>query len=110
MFILASISVIVLYFTLNEIYKKNPMEALELADNKFEMYSYGVGDSEPIISIVLDDKEDENELKKFLKKNIKKSGLNNYSVEIYKRSYEEEMELYYSNAPPKSQPVFHGKL
>lgn len=95
--LLLSILIIsILFFGLNEYNKKSSLEGLTSAYEKFNMYSFAIGQTDPIISIVINDNENEIELQKYLKKNIKKSELKNYDIEIHKRSSEEE--LNYSNS------------
>ncbi|MFJ7738829.1 hypothetical protein ACIQ2D_21210 [Lysinibacillus sp. NPDC097287] len=62
---------------------------LENAWDEFGLFSFGVGDTDQTISIVMDDTKSDVQLKKYLEENVNKTDLNQYNIEITKRSLQE---------------------
>ncbi|MGM0924713.1 MAG: hypothetical protein ACQEWW_26605 [Bacillota bacterium] len=57
--------------------------------DKYGLFSFGIGDTDPTIWIVMDEAKSEQELQEYLKENVSKSDLNYYNIEISKRNLQE---------------------
>ena len=62
---------------------------LENVWDEFGLFSFQIGDTDPKIWIVMDDTKSEVQLKKYLEENINKTDLNQYNIDITKRSIQE---------------------
>jgi|GEM_PF-2512637 len=68
---------------------------LENAWDEFGLFSFGVGDTDQTISIVMDDTKSDVQLKKYLEENVNKTDLNEYNIEITKRSLQDEDTVFF---------------
>ncbi|MFJ7953631.1 hypothetical protein ACIQZG_19185 [Lysinibacillus sp. NPDC096418] len=57
--------------------------------DEFGLFSFQIGDTDPIIWIVMDETKSEVQLKKYLEENVNKTDLSHYNIEITKRSLQE---------------------
>ncbi|MEI5906979.1 hypothetical protein WAK64_07905 [Bacillus spongiae] len=66
---------------------------LEDAREEYGLFSFGIGGTDPIISIGMDKSKSEQEFRDYLEKNIAVSDLVHYKIEVFKKSIRElEME------------------
>jgi hypothetical protein len=62
---------------------------LDDAWDEYGLFSFGIGDTDPVISIGMDETKNEQELREYLEENISKSDLSHYTIEIFKKDIEE---------------------
>ena len=62
------------------------VEVLESAWKKFELISYGIGETDPVISIGMDKTKSETKLREYLHENISGFGAYYYSFMLFKYS------------------------
>ncbi|MCP1161270.1 hypothetical protein [Bacillus infantis] len=62
---------------------------LEDAWDEFGLFSFGIGDTDPVISIGMDKTKSEEELREYLKENIENYDLIYYEIEIFKKDIKE---------------------
>lgn len=58
---------------------------LDSAYERFKLSSFQIGDTDPKIWIEIQNNTSEQEVRKYLKKNLSKSDLNHYQIEISKK-------------------------
>ncbi|MGN4126053.1 hypothetical protein ACMGD3_13740 [Lysinibacillus sphaericus] len=71
---------------------ETPGDRTSILDNawdEFGLFSFQIGDTDPTIWIVMDETKSEVQLKKYLEKNINRSDLSQYNIDISKRSLQE---------------------
>ncbi|MBD8071588.1 hypothetical protein [Bacillus sp. PS06] len=62
---------------------------LEDGWDEFGLFSFGIGDTDPVISIGMDETKSEQELRDYLKENIDKYDLIHYDIEIFQKNIQE---------------------
>lgn len=73
--------------------EKQPYSTSSILDSaweKFGLSSVSVGDTDPIISIVIKDIKNKQELRQYLEANLSQSDLNHYTIEISEEVPKEE--------------------
>ncbi|HEO2443498.1 hypothetical protein N0B21_20200 [Bacillus velezensis] len=60
------------------------VEVLESAWKKFELISYGIGETDPVISIGMDKTKSETKLREYLHENLSDEVKEKYKIEIFK--------------------------
>ncbi|MCY8478023.1 hypothetical protein [Bacillus atrophaeus] len=64
--------------------KKSPEEVLDSAWEKFGLFSYGIGGTDPVISIGMDKTKSETKLREYLNENLPDDIREKYKVEVFK--------------------------
>ena len=64
--------------------QKPPEEVLDDAWGKFGLFSYGIGETDPVISIGMDKTKSEAKLREYLNENLSDEIKENYKIEIFK--------------------------
>lgn len=60
------------------------VEVLESAWGKFELNSYGIGETDPVISIGMDKTKSETKLREYLNENLPEDVKEKYKIEVIK--------------------------
>ncbi|KXZ13443.1 hypothetical protein P4T89_05885 [Bacillus nakamurai] len=65
--------------------QKSTEEVLESAWDEFGLFSFGVGETDPVISIGMDKTKSEEELRRYLNDNLSEETKEKYKVKIIKK-------------------------
>ncbi|MEQ5999975.1 hypothetical protein U2I83_10650 [Bacillus amyloliquefaciens] len=77
--------------------QKSTEEVLESAWDEFGLFSFGIGETDPVISIGMDKTKNEEELRRYLNDNLSEEAKEKYKVKIIKKDInllEEQHEKY----------------
>ncbi|ATL39656.1 MULTISPECIES: hypothetical protein [Bacillus amyloliquefaciens group] len=66
-------------------HQKSTEEVLESAWDEFDLFSFGIGETDPVISIGMDKTKSEEELRRYLNDNLSEEVKEEYKVEIIKK-------------------------
>ena len=73
------------------------VEVLESAWKKFELFSYGIGETDPVIWIGMDKTKSETKLREYLDDNLSEDVKEKYKIEVIKdasKAWEKEHQKY----------------
>ncbi|CAM4275769.1 hypothetical protein [Bacillus manliponensis] len=79
----------IVYTSIKEGQSYSTSSVLDSAYEKFKLSSYQIGITDPNISIEILGNTSEEEVRKYLEKNLSKSDLNHYQIEISKKIEED---------------------
>ncbi|MGM7680784.1 hypothetical protein ACSVDA_01390 [Cytobacillus sp. Hm23] len=80
--------VLISILTLKEEQPYNTAFVLKEAWDEFGLFSYMIGDTDPIIWIQMDEEKSDLELRKYLELNLSQADLEHYSIDIIQTSIE----------------------
>ncbi|MGE0910559.1 hypothetical protein ACQGRJ_09520 [Bacillus atrophaeus] len=69
---------------LTESNKKAPVEVLESAWDEFGLFSFQIGQTDPVITIGMDQTKSEAKLREYLKDNLSREAKEKYKIYIFK--------------------------